>query len=74
MIQKFQINSSNFSVLCTVHIINLLINIISGILVFVFVTGTFVVIFTKTRPNYVEVKENIDTSDFIQNIEKNVNK
>ena len=47
---------------------------ISGILVFVFVTGTFVVIFTKTRPNYVEVKENIDTSDFIQNIEKNFNK
>ena len=51
-------------------------NFISGILLFVFISGIFLVIYINTgnSQNFVEVQENIDTSNFIQYIEKNFNK
>ena len=52
------------------------IKFILGLVLFVFVTGSFIVIVTKTTRSqyYVEVQESIDTSNLIQYIEKNANK
>ena len=49
---------------------------ILGLILFVFVTGSFFVIVTKTGKSqyFVEVQESIDTSNLIQYIEKNVDK